>query len=441
MANRLGVALFHDADAFSRTSNVACEYGGKPFEFATAADLPSDVLWVTNLDYDTLREAGLSKTPRIANDGYFRTRLPHMIHELGLRKATADAQAAVLSGYLGIAGAMLKNQLRITQYPAYGMPQAVGQLYGSPDLPMRSNTYMVAEQAGQRYTACQRQGHLPTAEHFTFWYPRAQWAEQMLSIPTPSGQLQVMPRHTLPSLGNDPRALVAYAYESKLPIFARIKVNGLKEGVGQLMNYGAGAMDIRGQTRDGNQYDARNFREWCALPELDFLVSYGDVEVLEVVCAQGWNGTGIHTHKTKLSQVSYAYGLAAENLWAGKLRKNTGNFGIAKNLSSSWLQAEDRMRCLIASERLHSLGFEITNYGNGRISVACPKSIRALIPQAAYENNLLYPGSLEGLVISPRPVPTSLSVQQMLLLEPDHQRKWHKIDEPCAREIEVAYAT
>lgn len=376
MATKFGVAFFKGASPYSRDENFACEYEGRPFQFSATTDLPSQTLWVTNLSSESLHEAGLSRTPHIANDSYFRTRISQMIPELGLRDLSPEYQVGLLSEILGCAANMLKTQLGLTQYPAYGMPQAVGQLYGSPEPPKGSALLSVAEQSCQRFTACERTRHHEKAEIFSFWFPRASWATDMLEIPRPVGGLTLLQKHQLPMNGADPKALVKWAFEVKVPLFARVKNHGVQERVGKLMNYGAGALDLKKDSTRGGSYDARNFREWCALPELAFLANYADVEVLQVAIASDWDNTGLRTFETKRSAISYAYGLAAENLWVGTLRKNSDNFTISKTLSTAWLQSEDRMRCLLAALKLQSMGMEITTYGNGRIGVVCPVSVR-----------------------------------------------------------------
>lgn len=437
MASKIGIALFKGASPFSRDNNIACEYGGSPFSFSSAADLPSHALWVTNASSDDIYAAGLARTPRIASDGYFRTRLSQIVHELGLQTLTMDHQVAILAEMLGGAAEMLKCQLGLTQYPAYGMAQAVGQLYGSTEPPRGSAVFQVAEQSAQRFTACERSRRYEDAEVFSYWYPRCAWASEMLQIPLPGGDVKLVARHSLPAMGANAMEVVKWAYETKLPLFARVKLHGLDETIGSLMNYGAGAQDVKKNSGNGRDYDARNFREWCALPELEFIANYGDVEIQQVAIAEGWQNTGLRTFSSKRSAISYAYGLAAENLWVGTLRKNSGNFQLSKTLSTAWLQAEDRMRCLQAAIRLQGLGMEITTYGNGRIGVVCPKSVRALIPQAALEQGLLYPASLQKLQMYPANKTVPLHIQQHLISSGEFVRSI-QVDQACLKEMENA---
>lgn len=435
MASKIGIALFKGGSPFSRDENIACEYGGTPFEFSSTADLPSHALWVTNASQDDIYTAGLHRTPRIASDGYFRTRLSQIVHELGLQVLTIDHQVAILAEMLGCAAEMLKCQLGLTQSPAYGMAQAVGQLYGSPEHPRGTAVYQVAEQAAQRFTACERSRRYEQADIFSYWFPRAAWASEMLQIPLPSGDIKLIQRHSLPDMGANAMEVVKWAYEHKQPLFARVKLHGLDPSIGNLMNYGAGAQDVKKNSSSGRDYDARNFREWCALPELEFLATYGDVEILQVAIADGWQNSGLRTFSTKRAAVSYAYGLAAENLWVGTLRKNSGNFNLSKTLSTAWLQSEDRMRCLMAATKLQALGMEITTYGNGRIGVVCPKSVRALIPQAAHELGLLYPAVLPDLVMYPANKTIPLHIQQSLISRGEYVRSI-QVDQACLKEME-----
>lgn len=437
MPSKIGVALFRDASPFSKNDNIACEYGGRPFYFGSTSDLPAQTLWVTNCDSDKLYEAGLSRAPSIASDGYFRTRLSQIVGELGLSIHTLEHQVAILAEILGSAAAMLKAQLGLIEYPAYGMAQAVGQLYGSQEPPKGSAMFQIAEQACQRYTACKRTRRHEQADVFSFWFPREQRASEMLELPLPTGDVKLVPMHSLPDMGKDPQTLANWAFDQKIPLFARIRIHGLDESVGELMSYGAGALDVQKSSREGRAYDARNFREWCALPELAFLASYGSVEVIQVAVASGWQNTGLRTLRSRLSAISYAYGLAAENLWVGTLRRNSGYFNICKSLSTAWLQAEDRMRCLLTVKKLFGQGMEITTYGNGRIGVVCAKAVRNLIPQAARESGLLYPASLPDLTVYPANKTIPLHVQQHLISAREFARNV-QVDKQCLKELEQA---
>ncbi|MNJ70513.1 hypothetical protein D3C77_669790 [compost metagenome] len=80
---------------------------------------------------------------------------------------------------------------------------------------------------------------------------------------------------------------------------------------------------------------------------------------------------------------------------------------------------------------------EITTYGNGRIGVVCPQSVRALIPQAALECGLLYPASLEGLTPYPMNAASALCVQQRLISSLDFVKNI-RVDQECLKEMELA---
>ncbi|WP_153785227.1 hypothetical protein [Pseudomonas sp. EMN2] len=434
MASKMGVALFRKASAFSTDDNVACEYGGEPFSFNAPASLPKQTLWVTNLSKDSLFEAGLHRVPWLAADDYFRTRLSQMVQELGISQQSIEYQVSLLAEILGNSSAMLRAQLGLVEYPAYGMPQAVGQLYGSDQPAKNSPVLRIAEQACQRYTAAARSRRFENAEVFSFWAPRTQWASLMLAEPLPTGELRLIPRERLPANSMD---LTAWATEYNQPIFAKVRVESMDPTIGRLMNYGAGAVDVEHQSAAGTTYDARNFREWCALPELNFLCQYGDVTIEAVAVAGGWTNPGLRIPNSRAASISYAYGIVAENLWVGTLRRNQGTFSIAKSLSTAWLQAFDRMRCLQLAAKLHGAGMEITTYGNGRVGVVCPMSVRGRIPNAAQQLELLYPASLKNLTPYQIRKNNPIHIQQHLLgLDP-----WEfsaKVDRTCLMEIEAA---
>ncbi len=390
---RIGVALFLGESPYSAEGNFACEYQGQTFEFFSVSDLPSQTLWITNADLGDLIELGLHRNPKIAHDGYFRTRISQINQELGLDALTLEQQAAFLAELLGSTAEMARVELNLTQYPATSLAQAVGQLHGYREHPKGTPVFTIAEQACQRYTSTERARRIEHADIFSFWMPRYEWANELLEMGLPvSENAQVIAPHNLPAAGRDAIALVEWAEENKIPLFANIRINQVEETVGRLINYGAGAQGI-----NANGYDARNQREWCALPELSVLAYSGDIEILKVVTAGGWARPGLHLNRSKFARVSYSYGLLCENIWSGLTRKPNDFNKSSKTLQTAWMQSVERMKCLRVAERLSGIGMDILSYGNGRISVACPISVRALIPQVALEESMLYPTFLKDL--------------------------------------------
>lgn len=390
---RIGVALFVDGSVYSDEGNFACEYHGEPFEFFSVSDLPSQTIWITNVDLGELILLGLQNNPKIAHDSYFRTRISQITQELGLVDLPLEHQSSFLAELLGVTAEMGRIELGLTQYPAKSLVQAVGQLYGQREYPAGTSIFTISEQACQRYTSTERTRHIQNADIFSFWMPRYEWAEELLGVGLPVSEgAQVIDPSSLPEGGRDAVALVLWAEENNLPLFAKIRINHIEESVGRLINYGTGAQKI-----STGGYEARNQRQWCAIPELSVLAYSGDVEILKVVVAGGWNRSGLHLNKSKIARVSYSYGLLSENIWNGLTRKPNSFGSVSKTLQTAWMQSVERMKCLRVAERLSGLGMDVLNYGNGRITVSCPPSVRALIPQAALECSMLYPASLKNL--------------------------------------------
>lgn len=439
--NRIGVALFADASPFSRSGNFACVQGYKPFEFSSSSDLPAQTLWITNASLNDLIEAGLHRNPKIAHDAYFRTRIAQLIHELGIDVWGAEQQAAMLAEVLGVAAEMGRLQLGLVQYPSGGIAQAVGQLYGNAEPATGSSLLHIAERACQRYTSCERERRYEKAKIFTFWLPRFDWSQKLLSEPLPTNDtLKPLSPHALPGMGRDVSALVDWAIESNLPLFAQIRINGLESVVGRLLNYGAGAQNLTETSGAGAEYEARNMREWCSLPELDVLSQAGDIQIKQVAVAGGWSRSGVRLLGTKACTVSYSYGLVAENMWVGMTRRPSPDGKLSRSLSTAWLQALDRMHCLRIAEKLHSVGMEVTNYGYGRLTVVCPQSVYALVPKVAREYGLMYPASLRDLPKPPGLNPAHASeVLQQLMLQGDHASML-RVSQIALREMEASRA-
>lgn len=407
--SNFGIAIFEGGDPQGSGIHYACQAGHSPFSFSSVSELSSQVLWVTNARLDTLIEYGLNRNPKIAHEGYFRTRLAQVIQELGLGDLEPPRLASMLANIMSNAAVLVRKQLGMLQFPTNGIVQAVGQLYGTAEAHETTDLYRVAERSSQRFTSAERSRRMQNAEVFSFWEPRYEYAQRMLTRKLPTEGLQQVPPTSLPNGGMDAFEVSEWAQQLNLPVFAQIQIHSLDEGVGRLINHGAGAAEL------GGNYQARNFREWCALPELAYLAQSGEVEVKRVLAAPGWHDHGLRVLDTPSAQVSYSYGIVSENLWCGLMRQPSGFGRISKTLATAWLQACDRMEMLRKAEKLSALGFEIINFGSGRITVACPPSIYQLVPQAAMENGLLYPASLENLTMYPVSPGNRMHIQQKLI--------------------------
>lgn len=417
---QVGVALYANAHPDDQVGNWACEYNKEPFSFMSASDLPGQTLWITNCQFGDLKQFGLNLNPKIADEGYFRTRIKQIVTELGLSQYAPDQQASFLVSIIGNALEMMKRQLNLIHIPANSLAQAVGHLFGVREGAPNSALLQVSELACQRYTQCERERRLEKVEIFPLWFHRVDWARDLLTQPLPASEdIRVIPPASLPSSGQDVALLVKWAQENNLPLFARIKINALESTVGRLLNYGAGASALRGETFNGASYETRNMREWCALPELAVLAGAGEVEVLEVAISNGWMRTPVKVLDTKASSVSYSYGLVAENLWVGITRRHN-DYRQSRTLTTAWIQSIDRMRCLLAAEKLIEHGMDIANYGYGRVTVVCPQSVKANVPQIARELGMLYPASLEGITHLPPNPNNPAEIVQTLLANRDY---------------------
>lgn len=446
-AQKIGVAIFSEANPFSHENNWACMYQEDPFSFNSVSDLPSQTLWITNLDLNSLYEANLSKNPKIAHDGYLRTRLMNIAQELGATNLPPDQQAYLFAHIIGPVMEMAAEEVGFVSYPNNALSAVVGQLHGIPDAPQGSTLRLVAERSSQTYTACQKDRLYEKAEHFTFWIPRYENAYELLQNPVPrSDELVAIPQHLLPSLGKNAATLVEWALEKKVPLFAQIHINSIEPDTGRLLSYGSGANHLQESARpltssgqESRKYEGRNMREWCALPELEVLATCADIEIRSLVRASNIDNPSIQLRdpeSLRAGSISYAYGIVAENIWVGLTRRTAGDNKAARTLSAAWIQSLDRMRCLKIAQKLTAIGFEVTHYGYGRITVSCPQSIRQLIPAVAREHGLLYPASIDGIEpYKPRPH-VRHEVLQSVLANKDYTNLI-KINELAQKEMSI----
>lgn len=89
---RVGAILFDpnnnivasDRTVVSLDSAWASIGGGQARRVQSIHDLPSDVLWLTNLTYNNFYRAGLQRHPNFRNEGWLRTLFNQLVAELGI---------------------------------------------------------------------------------------------------------------------------------------------------------------------------------------------------------------------------------------------------------------------------------------------------------------------------------------------------------------------
>lgn len=89
---RVGAILFDpsnnivasDRTVVSLDSAWASISGGQARRVQSIHDLPSDVVWLTNLTYNNFYRAGLQKHPNFRYEGWLRTLFNQLVAELGI---------------------------------------------------------------------------------------------------------------------------------------------------------------------------------------------------------------------------------------------------------------------------------------------------------------------------------------------------------------------
>jgi len=122
---RVGAVLFdpnnnivaNDRTVVSLNSAWASIDGGTARRIHSIHDLPSDVLWLTNLTYNNFYRAGLQRHPNFRNEGWLRTLFNQLVSELGIDlnnvspDITVSTIAAIAQRTVNVA------QLRYGVYP------------------------------------------------------------------------------------------------------------------------------------------------------------------------------------------------------------------------------------------------------------------------------------------------------------------------------------
>lgn len=362
---KLGVVIFNNAA--SPTSGVAAVAGRAPIVFESRSELPSDILWIS-----TAQGATTAQTFRSID--FLRVKPFALAEDLGVQLEDVMVGLPEVAKTIGsirdiVAQAYAWNDFS-TDWSQFTLAAAIAKI-----LPSRGAVAEATEsplsQALQSFSVVQEKpaytSH-PMAP-FTLRLNRLGYAQWLLSGEYPvgawhyeSGNLTLdrlldpskpclveasieFPSSTLP--GGVTPALIAFGSSS----------------------YGGGKETIR---------------RWISQPELAWLTRYARVHVVSAMFCRDAQKLSPELAlppmllADPLLNLSVAAGVAAELHWnalaMGSTVRRTGNGGAQRFVMVNhplgvWLRALDRAYCFAMAKKAASMGFMVSAYGYGSISV------------------------------------------------------------------------
>jgi len=324
--------------------------GSEPGRIRGVHELPSDVLWITNLDWNKIKDKGLLGHPQFRQNNFFRATMHSIAADLGL-----DNDGDVLERVRCISEIM-HNVCTICE-ETYGITSfennightirqhllADGDLrsYGSAQV---DHALTGAFQGNQKcMTQTSKEDRL---KNYIFTYPRVEYAQHMLGFGVPDGAWKKIP------LPEDPITYVKENWFMK-PMLCKIVIKKMHDQIPSIVmpfgfDFGKSATQ----------------RAWACSPEVVHLLEYADLNIMTIFQATGYRSLELKIPALDgmLDRITYSHGIVHEATWKALATKGTPR--------GAWYTAWDRINMSKTAIAIAEAGFNVTWYGSGSVGVA-----------------------------------------------------------------------
>lgn len=384
---RVGAVIFDldntiygsDRSLFSLDRAWASIGGGRARRVQSPNELPTDVLWLTNLPYSVFAEARLNRNHSFRNDGWLRTSVAQLSMELGVHTdtipahETAEALADVTQRVVNVA----ERDFGVTPEHQYKLNEDFARVLGAPQPGVPDAHYKHFDPIARHplVTVVQTISYGSRQPTITVRRNRVRHARDVLATPVPS-------ETGWDHRSCDPTASDHWLEQIDTPFLAHCSISNLKPMIAEVLSWGSGA---------------QGRRDWLTDIEWREVRKHGTVSVKEVLISKS---PAKHLpHRDQLpgaycAELSTTYGLIAEQIWTSvtnsrKYKGDEQRFSAA----AAWLRSADRMIMFDYAQRLHGLGMTVMSYGVGNVVLAYPDGALKRAINLSLRVGLLPPGS------------------------------------------------
>lgn len=329
----------------------ASEQGKDAYRISGTQDLPSDTLWVTNLDWQGMRDRSLNGHPRFRMDNFLRIKLSSLAIELDIKNDGDVAERTkTLSEIIDRVCRLAISIFNVSQF-LDDLPQTLRasilqekdeRSYGSPIV-----DYAIGD-AMQTWQKCETVS--PQGSNFYTWrFPRMDYAGYLLSFPIPTSKWKKVDLNRL-----DVRKYLDENLNTT-PFLCKITINKINDpSFGQIMPFGYGVNNRQ--------------RMWASGQEVLHYMNYADVEVTQLLESNGFRDLQLTlpNFEDMTGKISISMGILAECCWKSISAKKTPR--------SVWYTSWDRISLSKTALALTEAGIPVMGYGTGGILLSVHQS-------------------------------------------------------------------
>ena len=327
------------------------------------AELPSDVIWLTNLNSEAMFAARLTMHANFRNDRWLRATFDQMAEEFGLGQNTSrakeTAEVVALVAHRVVAYSCRELNVHIQSHNR--LNEDYGAMMGLDRCRVPEMHRAIFDTVASHPTVnvIPPVSYGRSGSNVTAICNRMAYARYMLSQRVPADADWTLVEKPMTD---------AELEKLDRPFLVRCRITNVKPMIAEALSWGSGAKNVREWLTD---VEWRTVRTLAQVEARSALISDHPYQELSQYAAKLPHGS-----MGELSELSYSLGLVAEQVWTALTNRQPR---IGKALGhparAAWLRAIDRMTMFDYAQRLSSTkGVQIRNYGVGKVILRVPEN-------------------------------------------------------------------
>jgi len=350
-----------DRTIMSLETGWASISGGKARRISSVHDLPSDVIWYTNLDFAQFIRVGLGRHANFRNAEWLRTQFHGLIAELGIGADNLPPHE-MISVLAQVAQRVVKHaQERYGVTLSHNkLNQDFSEALQVPRCAFPNEFYPVIPTIAQHpaVKVVHTNNYHQSSPTITVRCNRLQHARALLSTPVPSDMGWEMENpSSLKKRSED------WLDSLDTPFLVKVSVANVQPMVSDVLSWSSGA---------------KAPREWLTDTEWRLFRQFADITIkAALICRLPATRLEVYDQlpDEHMAELSLTYGLLAEQMWTAftnpmPYRLNETRWSVA----AAWLRAADRLRMFDFAQKLHARGLTVSSYGVGSVVLRYPAS-------------------------------------------------------------------
>ncbi|HDX8428175.1 TPA: hypothetical protein RQN23_002875 [Aeromonas veronii] len=366
-----GVVFFDNPD--NPCQGSASEAGQAVFSITSIGDLKSDVIWITNLEFDQIRAKRLWNNPKIKRINFFRDDLYKISKELGLVINSSNVEGLrVLSEIV--------NRVMQMAFKHYSIEEVLQSFKDTINKSLMTPLYhlddggsgnllldQILNESFNAYQQCY--GEIPQ-DYITasLKFSRFTYGQEILDMPVPCGawnELKDYPKGwgVRGVISADSPVDYLNSFMDEKPMLVNLVTKNMDSGFAELLDFANGT----------------NRRQWVTAQEAVLAGLYGDIQIKGIYIAEGYQKISEKMafalpNEGITAELSISLGILAENHWTSLASGRKVNIhGVVKDIKPAravWMRSWDRIMCWKAAQALKQAGYLVRGYGVGGVDVA-----------------------------------------------------------------------